>query len=90
MSEKHIIASFVAAVALSVSGALLAEDETSVMVSGDEPMEVGDAEEMKAPTPNAEEQAKTADMLKEEAGEIGGDTNPIDEGDAAQMTEPKE
>jgi hypothetical protein len=86
--KKHIIASFVAAAALSVSGALLAEDETSVLVSGDEPMEVGDAAE--APTPNAEEQAKTAEMLKEEAGEIGGDTNPIDEGDAAQMTEPKE
>jgi hypothetical protein len=44
---------------------------------------------MQAPEPNAAAQEKTEKMLQEEAGMIGGDTNPIDEGDAAEMKAPK-
>lgn len=89
MNVKYGFPVSVAALLLSASGLAFAADESSIMVSGDEPMNVGDAAQMEAPTPDAAEQAKTAEMLKEEAGAIGGDMNPVDEGDAAEIKEPK-
>jgi len=88
MNTKQIIAASVAALALAISGAALAESETDILVSGDEPMNEGMAAEITEPAMDAAKQAKTAEMLKEEAGEIGGDMNPIDEGDAKQIKEP--
>ncbi len=65
MNTKQIIAASVAALALAISGAALAESETSVLVSGDEPMNEGMAAEITEPAPDAAAQAKTAEMLKE-------------------------
>lgn len=88
MKTKQIIATSVAAVALAISGVALSEQPATPMVSGDEPMNVGDSAQITAPTPNAAEQAKTAEMLKQQGGELSGDMNPIDEGDAAQIKSP--
>jgi len=89
MNLKQTFVTSIAVFALSITGAAFAEQPATPMVSGDEPMEVGDTAEMQAPDPKAADQEKTEDMLKEEAGMIGGDTNPVDEGDAAEMKEPK-
>jgi hypothetical protein len=43
------------------------------MISGDEPMNVGDSAQIKAPDPSAEAQAKTEKMLKGEAKELSGE-----------------
>ena len=62
----------------------------SEMIGGDtNPVDEGDAAQLKAPDPAAAAQEKTEEMLKEEAGMIGGDTNPVDEGDAAELKAPK-
>jgi hypothetical protein len=89
MTGKQTVVLSAAVFALSIAGATFAEQPATPMVSGDEPMEVGDTAQMQAPDPNAAAQEKTEKMLKEEAGMIGGDTNPVDEGDAAEMKEPK-
>lgn len=88
MNVRTGLAVSVAILVLSASGLALAESETQRLISGDEPMNVGNAAEIKTPTPDAAKQAKTAEMLKEEAGEISGDLNPVDEGDAAEIKEP--
>jgi hypothetical protein len=89
MTLKQTFVTSAAVVALSMAGAAFAEQPATPMVSGDEPMEVGDSMQLKAPDPMAAAQEKTEKMLKEEAGMIGGDTNPVDEGDAAEIKEPK-
>jgi hypothetical protein len=85
MTMKQILVSAGAAIALSISGSAIAEQPATPLVSGDEPMNVESAEQIKAPDPSAEAQAKTEKMLKEEAGEISGDVTPATEADAAQM-----
>ena len=89
MTLKQTFVTSAAVFALSIAGAAFAEQPATPMVSGDEPMEVGDSMQLKAPDPMAAAQEKTEKMLKEEAGMIGGDTNPVDEGDAAEIKEPK-
>ena len=88
MTTKQILVSSGAAIALLLAGAAMAEQPATPWVSGDEPMNVEDAAQIKAPDPSAEAQAKTEKMLKEEAGEISGDMNPIDEADAKEIKEP--
>jgi hypothetical protein len=88
MTLKHILVTSTAAIALAVAGTVASEQPATPFVSGDEPMNVGDSAQLKAPDPSAKAQAKTEKMLKEEAGIIGGDTNPVDEGDAAQLKAP--
>lgn len=89
MNARFGFAASVAVLLFAASGLAFASDESAPMISGDEPMNVGNAAQIEAPTPDAAKQAKTAEMLKEEAGEIGGDMNPVDEGDAAEIKEPK-
>ena len=102
MYLRHILASSIIAVALTVSGVALAESkaeataktdavraDSSVMISGDEPMNVGDSAQIETPDPSAAAQGKTEAMLQKEAGVIGGNMNPVDEGDAAQLKMPK-
>jgi hypothetical protein len=86
MTLKHLVVASSAVFALAVCGAALAEQPKTPFVSGDEPMNVGDSAQIKAPTPNQEAQGKTEKMLKKEATEITGDY-PLDEDDAAQMEE---
>lgn len=88
MTLKHILVTSSAAFALSIAGAALAEQPATPFVSGDEPMNVGNSAQIKAPDPSAEAQEKTEEMLKNESGLVSGDTNPILEGDAAQMKAP--
>ena len=88
MTLKRIFVSSAAAIALAFAGSALAEQPKTPFVSGDEPMNVGDSEQIKAPDSSAKAQAKTEKMLKEEAGMISGDQNPVDEGDAAQLKAP--
>jgi hypothetical protein len=89
MSLKQTFVAATTLFALSLAGMAFAEQPATPMVSGDEPMEVGDSAELKAPDPVAAAQEKTEKMLKEEADMIGGDTNvPLDEGDAAQIKSP--
>ncbi|MCG6862124.1 MAG: hypothetical protein LJE70_12725 [Chromatiaceae bacterium] len=57
------------------------------MISGDEPMNVEDAAQIKAPDPSAGAQAKTEKMLKGEAAEVSGDM-PMNADDAAQIKAP--
>ncbi len=85
MTMKHLGFASGIALLLGVGGLAMAE---TPMVSGDEPMNVGDAAQITAPDPSAAAQEKTEEMLKQEAGLISGDTNPVDEGDAAQMKSP--
>ena len=90
MTLKHILVTSTVAFALAVAGTALAQKTESPFVSGEtNPVDEGDAAQMKAPDPSAKAQAKTEKMLKEEAGIIGGDVNPVDEGDAAQLKAPK-
>ncbi len=89
MKLKQMFAMSAAVFAFALAGTAFAEQPATPMVSGDEPMEVGDSAQMKAPDPVAAAQEKTEKMLKEEAGMIGGDMNPVDEGDAAQLKAPK-
>lgn len=85
MSLKTIAATSAAAFLFVAAGTALAEQPATPFVSGDEPTNVGDSAQIKAPDPSAKAQAKTEAMLKKEAGEISGDMNPVDEGDAAQL-----
>lgn len=88
MTLKRTFVSSVTAFALAAAGSALAEQPATPFVSGDEPMNVEDAAQVKAPDSSAKAQEKTEEMLKKEAGMISGDTNPVDEGDAAQMKAP--
>lgn len=88
MTLRQILARSVAAFALAVAGTAFAEQPKTPLVSGDEPMNVDNSAQIKAPDPSAKAQAKTEKMLKTEAGAIGGDMNPVDEGDAAQLKAP--
>lgn len=66
----------------------VATRSSRTLVSGDEPMNVGDSAQIQAPSSSVKAQDKTAAMLKQESGLISGDTNPVDEGDAAQIKSP--
>jgi uncharacterized protein YjbJ (UPF0337 family) len=88
MTLKEILVSSAAALALAVAGTTLAEQPATPFVSGDEPMDVGDSAQIKAPDLGGKTEEKTEEMLKKEAGVLSGDTNPVDEGDAAQMKAP--
>ena len=89
MNLRQILFASSTAFALSMAGIALAEQPATPMVSGDEPMNVGESAQLKAPDPSAKAQEKTEEMLQKEAGLISGDTNPVDEGDAAQIKAPK-
>jgi hypothetical protein len=88
MNLKQMFLMSAAVFAFALAGTALAEQPATPMVSGDEPMEVGDSAQMKAPDPAAAAQEKTEEMLKAQSEMIGGDTNPVDEGDAAQLKAP--
>jgi hypothetical protein len=88
MTLRQLLLTSSAAFALAVAGTAFAEQPATPFVSGDEPMNVGDSAQIKAPDPSAKVQAKTQKMLKDEAGMLGGDMNPVDGGDAAQIKAP--
>jgi len=86
---KPILVMSAAAFALAVGGAALAEQPATPFVSGDEPMNVDDSGQVKAPDSSAKAQEKTEKMLQKEGRELSGDLSPTDEGDAAQLAAPK-
>jgi hypothetical protein len=67
---------------------VVAEQPENPMISGDEPMNVDDSAQIKAPDPSAKAQAKTEKMLKGEAAEVSGDM-PMNVDDSAQIKAPK-
>jgi hypothetical protein len=87
MVLKHVLAASTAAFALAVGSATLADQPKTPFVSGDEPMDVGQSAQIKAPAPNAQAQQKTQEMLKKESQGLSGDY-PADVGAAAQMKKP--
>jgi hypothetical protein len=84
MTLKHIFAFSATAIALTVAGTVLAAQPATPFVSGDEPMNVGNSAQIKAPDPAAAAQAKTGAMLKKEAIPVSGD-EPMNPGNAAQL-----
>ena len=73
MSMKHILVASSAAFALAVGNAALAEQPKTPMVSGDEPMNVGQGAQIKAPVESAKAQKKTQEMLSKESEAVSGD-----------------
>ncbi len=73
MSLKHILVASTAAFTLALGSAALAEQPKTPFVSGDEPMNVGNSAQIKAPTPTAQAQEKTQQMLNKEAEGLSGD-----------------
>ncbi len=87
MTLKQAIVSSAAAFALTVAGAALAAQPATPFVSGDEPMNVGQSAQIKAPDPAAAAQGKTEAMLKKEAPLVSGD-QPMNVGQSAQIKAP--
>lgn len=81
MMIKQVVSGFVAAVAFTLAGTVAAEQPKTPFLSGDEPMNVGQGAQLKAPTPNAQEQSATDKVLKEQAEELSGDY-PVEKNDA--------
>ncbi|NEX22422.1 hypothetical protein G3480_19275 [Thiorhodococcus mannitoliphagus] len=73
MTIKHIVTSSVAALAFSLAGAVAAEQPATPFVSGDEPMNVGQGAQMKAPDPNAKAQETTEKVIESQGAELTGD-----------------
>ena len=88
MILKHILVTSAAAFALTIAGATLAEQPATPLVSGDEPMNVDDSAQIKAPDPSAKAQAKTEEMLKGEAADVSGDM-PMNADDSKQIKAPE-
>jgi hypothetical protein len=74
VKTKQILSSSAAALAIVLAGTVAAEQPATPFVSGDTPMNVGQEAQVKNPTPNAAEQAVTAEDLKKEdsTGAISG------------------
>ena len=89
MNLKQILVTSAAALALSIASIAMAETESSFVSGEVNPVDEGDAAQLKAPVEDYKAQDKTEAMLKKEAGLLSGDTNPVDEGDAAQLKAPK-
>jgi hypothetical protein len=87
MTLKHIFAFSATAIALTVAGTALAAQPATPFVSGDEPTNVGQSAQIKAPIPSAAAQAKTGAMLKKEAIPVSGD-EPMNVGQSAQIKAP--
>lgn len=87
MKTKTILLSSVAALAVTLGGTVAAEQPATPFVSGDEPMNVGQEAQIKAPTPEAAAQAKTSEMLKKEGEQLSGDY-PVDQGAEGQVKDP--
>ncbi len=87
MTLKHIVAFSATALALTVAGTALAAEPAASLVSGDQPMNVGNSAQIKAPDPSAAGQAKTEAMLKKEAPLVSGD-QPMNVGNSAQIKAP--
>ncbi len=87
MKTKAILLSSVAALAVTLGGTVAAEQPATPLVSGDEPMNVGQEAQIKAPTPDAAAQEKTSEMLKKEGEQISGDY-PVDQGAEGQVKDP--
>ena len=68
MCRKILLSSF-AAITIALAGAVSAQN-AAITGDGNEPFSAAD------PVPNAEAQAKTEKMLKEESAEIYGDGGP--------------
>ena len=83
MILKQLFVSSAAAFAIAAAGSALAEQPATPFVSGDQPMNVEDAAQVKT-DPSAKAQAKTEKMLKDEAAELSGNP-PMDVEDAAQV-----
>jgi hypothetical protein len=76
----------VAALTLALAGGVAAEQPKTPFVSGDEPMNVGQGSQLKAPTPDAKAQEATDKVLKQQAEELSGDY-PVEKNDA-QIKDP--
>ncbi|WP_295402773.1 hypothetical protein [uncultured Thiocystis sp.] len=87
MTLKHIVTSSVAVLAISLAGAVAAAQPATPMVSGDEPMNVGQGAQIKTPVPNAKSQEATEKVIQDQGAELSGDY-PSDQGDAAQIKAP--
>lgn len=87
MTLKHIFAFSATALALTVGGTALAAQPATPFVSGDEPMNVGNSAQIKAPDPSAAGQKKTEAMLQKEAPLVSGD-QPMNVGNSAQIKAP--
>jgi hypothetical protein len=88
MTLQQIILTSTVTLTLAVASTVLAGQPADPMLSGDEPMNVDDAAQLKTPDPSAKAQAETEKMLKEEAPDISGDM-PMNADDAAQIKAPK-
>jgi hypothetical protein len=87
VKTKQILFSSAAALAIMFAGTVAAEQPATPLVSGDEPMNVGQEAQITAPTPDAKAQKKTSEMLKKEAEELTGDY-PTDQGAEGQVKAP--
>ena len=87
MSPKHIVVASTAAFALALGGTALAEQAKTPWVSGDEPINVPDEAQIKSPSPGAQAQEKTQEMLNKESSEDSGDY-PINVENSAQVKKP--
>ncbi|WP_139052640.1 hypothetical protein [Thiocapsa marina] len=87
MKTKQILFSSAAALAIMLAGTAAAEQPATPFVSGDEPMNVGQEAQIKAPTPDAMAQEKTSEMLKKESEELTGEY-PTDQGAEGQVKDP--
>ncbi|MFB1489499.1 MULTISPECIES: hypothetical protein [unclassified Thiocapsa] len=87
MKTKQILFSSAAALAIMLAGTVAAEQPATPLVSGDEPMNVGQEAELKDPTPDAKAQEKTGAMLKKQGEELSGDY-PTDQGAEGQVKDP--
>ena len=87
MAMKHVLTASTVAFSLVMGSAALAGQPATPFVSGDEPMNVGNSAQIKAPAPSAQAQQKTQDMLNKETQGLSGDY-PADVGDTGQMKQP--
>lgn len=85
MKMKHILMSSVATLTLVLGGVAMAAENP--LISGDEPMNIGQEAQITAPTPDAAAQEKTAEMLTGDGPLVTGD-EPMNIGQESQITDP--
>ncbi|MBK1644499.1 hypothetical protein CKO25_07490 [Thiocapsa imhoffii] len=84
---KQILLSSVAALTVTLGGLATTVQAENPLISGDEPMNIGQEGQLTAPTPDAAAQEKTGEMLRQQGVELTGD-EPMNIGQEGQITDP--